>query len=349
MFIDEVEIEVKAGDGGNGCMSFRREKFIPYGGPDGGDGGDGGSVIFEACENVDTLLDYTGRIRWTAQRGQDGTGKCCTGKSGEDLILKVPVGTIIIDRDRDRILKDLDEPGQTVRIARGGIGGKGNKKFATATNQTPRFAEEGTPGQERRLRLELKLIADVGFVGLPNAGKSTLLSRITQARPKIASYPFTTLHPNLGIVELSGERRFVAADIPGLIEGAHSGHGLGHEFLKHIERTRILVHLVDVSGFDGSDPIDSYRAIRNELSQYSTELAAKPEIIVATKMDLDPDRIMLGLFEEAINLKAMAISAVSGQGLNELTERLWHEVRKIKDQEKPREDIKEYPHGPHSM
>ena len=336
MFIDEAEIYVLAGDGGHGSVSFRREKFIPRGGPDGGDGGRGGSVYLVATDKVDTLLDFAGRHHWRAGRGGNGSGANRTGKNGEDLEVQVPAGTIVYDIDRDVCLKDLTTPGQRIRVARGGRGGHGNARFATATEQAPRFAEDGKAGEERRLKLELKLIADVGLVGLPNAGKSTLLSRCSAARPKVAPYPFTTLSPNLGIVELAGFRRFVMADIPGLIEGSHLGHGLGHDFLKHIERTRILVHLVDISGFgDGADPIDNYRTIRHELEKYSPLLASKREIVVASKTDLDSEGAKVRSLEKALGRKLPAISAVTGAGVGELLELLWREVESARQEETP--------------
>lgn len=331
MFIDEAEIEVFAGGGGHGCVSFRREKYIPKGGPDGGDGGQGGSVRIRAVTAVDTLLDFAGRHHWRAERGGDGSGRGMDGKNGEDIIIEVPTGTIVIDLDHDLVIKDLDQPGQEIVVARGGRGGKGNRHFATATNQTPRFAEQGKDGQTRRLKLELKLIADIGLVGLPNAGKSTLLSRISAARPKVAPYPFTTLSPNLGIVELSNYRRFVVADIPGLIEGSHEGHGLGHDFLKHIERTRILVHLVDVACLEGGDPLENYQMIRSELQQYSKTLAEKPEIIVASKTDLDPDKQHLRELEERMGQPILSVSAVAGTNIAALTERLWKEIENLRE------------------
>jgi GTP-binding protein len=252
MFIDEAKINVRAGDGGNGCLSFRREKFIPKGGPDGGNGGRGGNVYFQTVENLNTLIDFTGRHHWNARNGQPGEGANKYGANGQDLIIDVPPGTLIYDTDLNLLLKDMSKLAMKVRICRGGKGGKGNKTFATPTNQTPRTTTPGGKGQERNIRLELKLIADVGLVGMPNAGKSTLISRCSAARPKIADYPFTTLEPVLGIVELSDFRRFVLADIPGLIEGAHNGAGLGFEFLKHIERTTIIVHILDIMPADGS-------------------------------------------------------------------------------------------------
>jgi len=314
MFIDEAKIWVKAGDGGSGCVSFRREKFVPKGGPDGGDGGRGGSVYFQTVENLDTLLDFAGKHHWNAENGEPGSGNNKHGADGEDLTINVPPGTLIYDIDFDLLLKDLNEVDMKVRVCRGGRGGKGNKAFATPTNQTPRNAGPGKKGQERNLRLELKLIADVGLVGMPNAGKSTLISRCSAARPKIADYPFTTVEPVLGIVELSDFRRFVLADIPGLIEGAHSGAGLGFEFLKHIERTRIIVHILDIMPTDGSNPTENYYAIRRELEQYSKALTQKAEIIVANKIDLDPDGKIVKDLKKELNKTLYPISAVTGAG-----------------------------------
>ncbi len=331
MFIDEAQIWVKAGDGGNGCVSFRREKFVPKGGPDGGDGGRGGSVYFQAVENLDTLMDFAGKHHWQAQKGQPGSGSNKHGANGQDLIIDVPPGTLIYDADLGLLLKDLNAVAMKVRICRGGRGGKGNKAFATSTNQTPRYAEPGKKGQERNIKLELKLIADVGLVGMPNAGKSTLISRCSAARPKIADYPFTTTEPVLGIVELSDFRRFVMADIPGLIEGAHNGAGLGFEFLKHIERTRMIVHILDIIPTIGSDPAANYQTIRNELEQYSKALAEKEEIIVANKIDLDPDGKIVEDLRKKLNKKVHPISAVTGKGVRELSESLWQKVKEGKE------------------
>ncbi|MHC4706114.1 MAG: GTPase ObgE [Planctomycetota bacterium] len=330
MFIDEAKIWVKAGDGGSGCVSFRREKFIPRGGPDGGNGGRGGHVYFQSAENLDTLLDFAGKHHWRAQNAQAGSGNNKHGANGQDLIVNVPPGTLIYDLDLDLLLKDLNKAGIKVRVCRGGRGGKGNKAFATPTNQTPRNAEPGKKGQQRNLRLELKLIADVGLVGMPNAGKSTLISRCSAARPKIADYPFTTVEPVLGIVELTDFRRFVLADIPGLIEGAHSGAGLGFEFLKHIERTRIIVHILDIMPTDGSDPAENYCAIRRELEQYSKALAQKAEIIAANKTDLDPDGKTVKDLRDRLNKTIHPISAVTGSGIRELTEQLWQKLEQTK-------------------
>lgn len=331
MFVDEAQIWVKAGDGGGGCVSFRREKCIPKGGPDGGDGGKGGHVYFEAVADLDTLLDFTHKHHWRAQNGRPGSGSNRHGADGRDLIVKVPPGTLIYDTDLDLLLKDLDKVGLKVRVCRGGRGGKGNRAFASPTNQTPRYAEPGKKGQERNLKLELKLIADVGLVGMPNAGKSTLISRCSAARPKIADYPFTTLEPVLGIVELSDYRRFVMADLPGLIEGAHKGAGLGCEFLRHIERTRIIVHILDIMPVDGSDPADNYWAIREELEQYSKALVEKEEVIVANKIDLDPDGEIVEGLRAKLNQTIHPISAATGQGIKELSELLWQKVRLVKN------------------
>jgi len=330
MFIDEAKITVKAGDGGNGCMSFRREKYIPKGGPDGGDGGKGGDVYFVADINLDTLIDFVGKHNWKARDGKAGQGANMKGADGEDLIIRVPPGTLIYDEELELILKDMDEPGTKVLICRGGKGGRGNKSFATSTNQAPRTITTGQEGQERRLRLELKLLADVGLVGMPNAGKSTLISRCSDAHPKIAAYPFTTLEPVLGIVKLSDYRRFVMADIPGLIEDSHKGAGLGIEFLRHIERTRIIVHILDIMPMDGSDPVNNYKTIRKELKLYSKELAGKPEIIVANKIDLDPEGKVIEKIRKKLKKKNYPISAVTGEGLKELTELLWKKVKEAR-------------------
>ena len=330
MFIDQAKIWVKAGDGGHGCVSLRHEKFIPKGGPDGGDGGRGGNVYFQAVENLDTLLDFAGKHHWQAQNGQPGSGNNKHGASGDDLIIRVPPGTLIYDTDLNLLLKDLNEVDLKVRVCLGGRGGKGNKAFATAIHQTPRYAEPGKKGQERNIKLELKLIADVGLVGLPNAGKSTLISRCSAARPKIADYPFTTLEPVLGIVELSDYRRFVMADIPGLIEGASKGAGLGHDFLKHIERTKILAHIIDLMPLDGSDPAENYKTIRSELDKHSHILTQKPEVIIANKTDLDPEGKALKNLEDKLGVPVHPISAVTGQGTKELAELLWQQVKDLK-------------------
>ncbi len=325
-FVDEIGIVVIAGDGGNGCVAFRREKYVPHGGPAGGDGGNGGSVYLQADDSINTLQHLTGHHHWRADRGQHGQGKNCHGKRGEDCIVRVPQGTIIRDIDRDIVLKDLTGPGEKVCVAEGGLGGKGNSRFASATHQAPREAEDGTKGQTRKLSLELKLIADAGLVGKPNAGKSTLLSRLSAARPKIAAYPFTTKTPYLGIVEMSGFRRFVMADIPGLIEGAHEGAGLGDEFLRHIERTKLLVHIIDICPAEGN-AVDDYHGIRHELEEYSPTLAAKDEVIVVNKMDLTESDEHLAEFKKAVDKPIVNISAVTGKGLEALTEAIWQHLQ----------------------
>jgi GTP-binding protein len=329
MFVDQADIQVLAGDGGRGCVSFRKEKYVPLGGPDGGDGGDGGSVYLEATPGVDTLLDMVGRHHWRATRGEHGMGKKKAGSDGADLVIRVPPGTLVYDKTSGLLIADLKGPGQRVQVARGGKGGKGNIHFVTPVRQAPDFAEPGQKGQVRDLHLELRLIADVGIVGLPNAGKSTLLSRLSAARPKIADYPFTTLMPQLGIAELDAERRLVIADIPGLIEGASEGAGLGLDFLRHIERTRVLVHMIDILPVDNSSPIDAYRQIRKELEQYSPKLAAKPEILVANKMDLaGASEALADLRSELPGKQVFALSAVAGTGLRPLLEALWQQVQK---------------------
>ncbi|MEB2308720.1 MAG: GTPase ObgE [Candidatus Brocadiaceae bacterium] len=319
MFVDEAVIFVKGGDGGNGCVSFRREKYVPYGGPDGGDGGKGGDIIIHVSDKIDTLLDLTSRVKYIAGNGAHGKGSTKRGKDGNDLSINLPRGTVIKDRESGRILKDMDTAGESLVIARGGRGGRGNKCFATSTNQVPRQAEKGRPGEERWLILELKLLADVGLIGMPNAGKSTLLSRISAARPKIADYPFTTIQPQLGIVEVEDYRRFVVADIPGLIEGAHRGVGLGDEFLRHIERTRLLVHLLDVSPFATVAPAEAYFIVRNELKQYNPVLAEKAEVVVANKIDLlDSEAGMkcIQALEEKISRPVCPVSMVTGNNIN---------------------------------
>jgi GTP-binding protein len=315
MFVDRVTIFVKGGDGGRGACSFRREKYVPKGGPDGGDGGNGGSVILRAVAGTDSLAEIVNRKFWKAHSGEPGGTSNCHGKNSDDLIIPVPPGTIVYDRDHGNILRDLAAEGSEVNVARGGHGGRGNKYFATSTNRAPREFQPGVPGEEKWITLELKVIADAGLVGLPNAGKSTLLSRLSQAHPEIADYPFTTKHPNLGIVHVGHERTFVLADLPGLIEGAHSGIGLGHEFLRHVERTRVLVHLVEPFPAGGGDPAESYRTVRRELDLHGHNLAEKPEIVVLSKSELTDSADVRRRLEDDLQKPVLAISAVTGQGL----------------------------------
>jgi GTP-binding protein len=329
MFIDEVKIRVKAGDGGNGCMAFRREKFVPRGGPSGGDGGRGGDVVMESSQRHNTLIHFRYNPEHKAQRGEHGMGSNCTGQDGRSTTLQVPVGTALYDQETGELIHDFQQPDEQLVIAKGGRGGRGNQHFATSTHQAPREHELGRPGEERSYRLELKLLADVGLVGYPNAGKSTLISRISAARPKIADYPFTTLEPNLGVVTVGEEpnrESYVVADVPGLIEGAHLGSGLGVQFLRHIERTKLLVHLVDVSDASGRpDPVEDFKIINNELASFSKgagehPLAGKPMIVAATKIDAaNPEKLKkLAAHVKRRKLEFHAISAVTGQGIEEL-------------------------------
>lgn len=316
MFVDEALITVAGGDGGNGCLSFRREKFVPRGGPDGGDGGDGGSVVLVADPDLNTLLPFRYRSQFRADRGRHGQGARKTGRSGEDLLVPVPVGTLILDEQGASVLADLSEPGQRFQAARGGRGGRGNQHFATSTHRAPRRHEPGGSGEAHTLRLELKLLADVGLVGMPNAGKSTLISAVSAARPKIADYPFTTLVPNLGVVNWR-DRPFVVADIPGLIEGAHKGAGLGHRFLRHVERCRLLLHLVDVTAF-GRDPVSDIVAVNGELTRYRAELGGRAQILVLTKADAIQDQEPVRRVREharAEGTPCFLVSAVTGEGV----------------------------------
>ena len=337
MFVDEVDIHVSAGDGGNGCLSFRREKFVPRGGPDGGDGGAGGSVFIVATDTKNTLIDFRFHPEFEAKRGAHGQGANKTGSTANDLEIAVPVGTLVFEKDPETgdvtPLADLTEEGQRVLVAKGGRGGRGNARFVSSTNRAPRRTERGGEGEQRFLRLQLKLIADAGLIGFPNAGKSTLISRISAARPKIADYPFTTLSPNLGVVTLTDDRSFVVADVPGLIEGAHEGHGLGDKFLRHIERTKVLVHLVDVSGASGRDPVHDFDTILDELRLFDAKVAAKPQIVAATKMDAVDDPSRVDALERHVRDRGLPfyrISAVAGTGLDELLEAMWRQIAAVR-------------------
>jgi GTPase len=318
MFVDRVSIYVKGGDGGAGCCSFRREKYVPRGGPDGGDGGDGGDVIVRAVAGADSLADIVNRKHWRADAGGRGGSANCHGRKAEDTVITVPPGTVIFDRDRGNILRDLIAADDRVIVAAGGRGGRGNRSYMSSINRAPRETQPGTPGEERWIVLELKVIADAGLVGLPNAGKSTLLSRLSHATPEISDYPFTTKHPNLGVVTVGGERAFVLADLPGLIEGAHEGVGLGHEFLRHVERTRVVVHLVEPLPTDGSDPLHNYRVIRRELELHGRLLANKPEILAVSKAELTGSADVRQRLEDELGKPVLAISAVTGAGLADL-------------------------------
>jgi len=341
VFVDEAKIFVKAGDGGNGCVAFRREKYVPRGGPSGGDGGHGGSIYLEANSNDNTLLRYRYNREFKADRGRHGEGSSCTGHSGADLILQVPMGTLVFDDQSGATIVDLASPGQRVLIAHGGRGGRGNQHFAKPWHQAPREHEDGFPGEGRHLRLELKLLADVGLVGYPNAGKSTLISVISAAHPKIANYPFTTLEPNLGVVNADGGtgghgtelgRAFVVADLPGLIEGAHEGAGLGIRFLRHVERTRLLVHLIDTSDSNADDPVHSFEVINGELEAFSASLIEKPMIVVATKLDATTDRARLEALRDSCqqrNLEFHSISAAAGDGVKDLVRSIADALDKI--------------------
>ena len=338
MFVDEVDIKIQAGDGGNGCMSFRREKFVPRGGPDGGDGGRGGSVYLVASAHHNTLVSYRFHPEFNAERGQHGMGSNRTGKAGEDLLLEVPPGTVAYESGPEGLmpLADLTEIGTPVLVARGGDGGRGNSAFATATNRAPRRCEPGHPGESRTLHLRLKLLADVGLVGFPNAGKSTLIARVSAARPKIADYPFTTLTPNLGVVQLKGDRSFVLADVPGLIGGAHLGHGLGTKFLAHLERTKVLVHVIDVSSASGRDPVEDFETICRELESFegsgveaNATLASKPQIAAANKIDALDDPGRLKALQRHMKKRKVAlypVSAATGEGIPALLEAMWKAV-----------------------
>src|SRR5436190_9267071 len=331
MFVDEVLIHVKAGNGGDGVVSFRREKHVPRGGPDGGDGGRGGSVVMTSDSNLTTLIDFRYRREYKAGRGENGSGNQKHGANGADVELRVPVGTLVTDAVTGEVVADFVRPGQREVLARGGIGGRGNARFATSTHQTPRFAEKGEPAEGRDLRLELKLLADVGLIGFPNVGKSTLIARVSAARPKIADYPFTTLVPNLGVVRIDQGSAFVVADIPGLIEGAHTGAGLGHQFLRHIERTRLLVHLLDISDSSGRpDPVKDFEVIMGELESFGAGLESKPMILVASKVDVANKTKVAKLkrYAKAHALELLSISAVTGEGVEKLK---WAMAEKVEE------------------
>jgi GTP-binding protein len=332
VFIDEAKIHVAGGAGGNGCVAFRREKFVPRGGPSGGDGGRGGSVYLESSEHLNTLLKFRYNREFAAQRGGHGEGSNRHGQDGADLVIQVPVGTIVFEDTTGEKLYDFDAPGQRFAAAQGGRGGRGNAHFATSTHQAPRKAEPGAPGEERHLRLELKLLADVGLVGFPNVGKSTLISRLSAARPRIADYPFTTLEPHLGVVALDAERSFVMTDIPGLIAGAHLGRGLGVRFLKHVERTRLLLHLIDVAEYSGRNPVEDYSTIMKELEGFSATVAGKPMLLVASRVDAagDGDRLVaLRDFCRTLGKSLYEISCVTGEGLEELKRAAWAMLEQI--------------------
>ncbi len=332
MFIDHAKINVKGGKGGNGCISFRKEKYVPKGGPDGGNGGNGGSVILEASKSVSNLNAFKFKQHFKADRGRHGMGKKMEGRDGEDLIVKVPLGTQVYDQDKVVLLADLQGEGERCIVARGGRGGRGNASFTTSTNQAPRYAEDGREGEEFSIILELKLIADVGLVGFPNAGKSTLISKISSAHPKIADYPFTTLTPHLGVVYVGDYASFIIADIPGLIEGAHEGHGLGMRFLQHVERTRLLLHLVDMSDFSGNDPVSNIKVINRELRKYSSALGRKPQMIVASKIDALQDQQKMKVLKKYCRekkLKLIPISSVTGEGIDDLVEATFKRLNEL--------------------
>lgn len=325
MFVDQVDIYVKGGDGGNGMVAFRREKYEPNGGPAGGDGGDGSSVIFEVEEGLRTLMDFRYQKHFKAQRGENGRPKSQHGKNAKDMIVKVPPGTLIIDKEKDEIIADLTEHGQQAVIARGGRGGRGNSRFATPKNPAPHLAENGEPGEEKEIRMELKLLADAGLVGFPSVGKSTFLSVVSAAKPKVASYHFTTIKPNLGVVSVDEARSFVLADLPGLIEGASQGAGLGHQFLRHIERTRVIIHVIDMAGSEGRDPFDDFEKINHELEAYQFRLTERPQVIAANKMDIPGAEDSLAAFKEKLgeDIPIFPISAVTKEGIPELLNKVY--------------------------
>jgi len=338
-FVDRVRIFVKAGDGGNGCVSFRREKYVPKGGPDGGDGGDGGFVILRANPNISTLLSFVGKKKFIAENGKNGKGKKMKGRNGKDLILDVPVGTIVKDLETGEVLADMDTPWKMVCVARGGRGGRGNHHFKTPTRRAPRIFEKGEKGERRWLELELKILADAALVGYPNVGKSSLIARMSNARPKIANYPFTTLIPNLGVVRLDTDKEYIVADIPGLIEGASGGAGLGNVFLRHVERCSVILHVIDISGFEGRDPVEDYRVIKEEMKRYAKSLLEKPEIVVANKVDLVQSRENLiekiEILKRISGTEVLTISAVTGEGIKELMWKVWEFVKNSRKKLQP--------------
>ena len=348
-FVDEAKIKVMAGAGGNGCLSFRREKFIPFGGPDGGDGGDGGDVYLIADQQVNTLIDFRYQRHFKAERGEHGRGRLCSGARGEDLIIKVPIGTEAWDDDTDELIGDLTEAGQKLMVAKGGWHGLGNARYKSSINRAPRQTSNGTPGEERNLRLEMKLLADIGLLGLPNAGKSTFISQVSAAQPKVANYPFTTLYPNLGVVTLKDVRSFVIADVPGLVEGAADGAGLGIQFLRHLTRTRLLLHLVDMAPADvKQDPVESVQTINKELERYSEALGSQEQWLVLNKMDLVPEDIREELCQEVIDRlgwqgKVYRISGQSGEGCGALCDDVmaYLEERREQEQQSAADDSKE--------
>lgn len=332
MFIDEVTIELFAGDGGNGCMAFRREKYVSMGGPFGGNGGKGSDIIFKVDEGLNTLIDLRYKKNIKGNKGVNGEGKAKHGRNAEDVIVRVPLGTIIEDVETGLIIADLTKKNQEVVVAKGGRGGRGNMAFATRSNPAPAFAENGEPGEYKKVKIELKLLADVGLVGLPSVGKSTIISKVSSAKPKIAAYHFTTLNPNLGVVKVATNKSFVLADLPGLIEGASLGEGLGDKFLKHIERTRVLAHVIDMSGFEGRDPYDDYVTINNELKNFNKKLIEKPQIIIANKMDMESSKDNLKKFKEKVDAKIFEISALNNTGLSEVMFELYNMLEKIEKQ-----------------
>ena len=332
MFVDEVVIKVKAGNGGDGCTAFRREKYIPDGGPFGGNGGRGANIIFETDLGLRTLLDLRYQKLITAPKGANGEGKNKNGKGASDVIIKVPLGTTVKDMDTGLIIADLTKKGDSVIVAKGGRGGRGNTAFATATNPAPNFSEHGEPGEEKTLKVELRLLADVGFVGMPSVGKSTILSKISASKPKIAAYHFTTLNPNLGVVKTIDGRTFVAADLPGLIKGASLGEGLGDKFLKHIQRTRVIAHIIDMSGLEGRDPLEDYETINKELKDFDEKLILKPQVVIANKMDLEGAKENLERFKKKYNVPVYEVSAITNKGLDKVLVKIADELDKIKEE-----------------